>query len=83
VVVEEVAATLKRIRADGLNSQAELKHFDEAFVKRLYELGCREFSVWTVDDPKVADYYRRLGAWAITTNRPGWLREQLKAIEGR
>jgi glycerophosphoryl diester phosphodiesterase len=78
--VEEVAATLKRIRADGFNSEARPEHFDEAFIKRLGELGCKEFSVWTVDDPKVADYYARLGAWAITTNRPGWLRQKLLAV---
>jgi glycerophosphoryl diester phosphodiesterase len=81
--VEEVAATLKRIRADGLGSQAEMKHFDEAFIDRLRKLGCREFSVWTVDDPRVADYYQRLGAWSITTNRPGWMREQMKAMDSR
>jgi glycerophosphoryl diester phosphodiesterase len=75
--VEEVAATLKRTRADGFNSQAEREHFNEAFIERLRELGCNEFSVWTVDDPEVARYYQKLGAWAITTNRPGWLREQL------
>jgi glycerophosphoryl diester phosphodiesterase len=77
--VEEVARTLKRIRADGFNSQAEREHFNEAFIGRLRELGCNEFSVWTVDDPEVASYYAGLGAWAITTNRPGWLREQLSA----
>lgn len=81
--VEEVAATFKRIRADGLNSQAVPEHVDEAFIKRLRELGCDEFSVWTVDDPKVADFYKRLGAWAITTNRPEWLRKQLKALDSR
>jgi glycerophosphoryl diester phosphodiesterase len=81
--VEKVAATLKRIHADGLNSQAMPGHFDEAFIRRLRELGCREFSVWTVDDPKVADFYQRLGAWSITTNRPGWLRDELKSLEAR
>jgi glycerophosphoryl diester phosphodiesterase len=81
--VEEVAATLKRIHADGFNSQAVPEHFNEAFIKRLRELGCDEFSVWTVDDPKVADFYKRLGAWAITTNRPEWLREQMKALDSR
>jgi glycerophosphoryl diester phosphodiesterase len=81
--VEEVASTLKRIHADGLNSEARTEHFNEAFIKRLRELGCDEFSVWTVDDPKVADFYARLGAKAITTNRPGWLREQMKALDKR
>ena len=74
--MEEVAATLKRIRADGFNAEAVPEYFDEAFLERLSELGCREFSVWTVDDPKVAKFYAKLGAWSITTNRPGWLREQ-------
>ena len=78
--VEEVAATLKRIGADGFDSEACPEHFDEAFIHRLRELGCREFSVWTVDDPKVANFYKHLGAWSITTNRPGWLRKKLLAV---
>jgi glycerophosphoryl diester phosphodiesterase len=76
--VEEVAATLKRIHADGLDAEAAHDYFNAGFIKRLGELGSREFSVWTVDDPKVARLYADLGAWSITTNRPGWLREQLK-----
>lgn len=76
--VEEVAATLTRIHADGFNCEAQPEHFDKAFIDRLAELGCDEFSIWTVDDPKVAKFYQDLGAWAITTNRPGWLREQLE-----
>jgi glycerophosphoryl diester phosphodiesterase len=76
--VEEVAATLKKINADGLDGQAVPEYFNAAFIKRLTELGCREFSVWTVDDPKIAKFYADLGAWSITTNRPGWLRKQMK-----
>lgn len=76
--VEEVAKTLKEIHADGLNAEAVPDYVDAAFINRLKELGCREFSVWTVDDPKVAKFYADLGAWSITTNRPGWLREKLE-----
>jgi glycerophosphoryl diester phosphodiesterase len=76
---EEVAATIKRIHADGLDAEAATEYVNEAFIKRLNELGCHEFSVWTVDDPKVAEHYAKLGAWSITTNRPGWLREQLSS----
>jgi glycerophosphoryl diester phosphodiesterase len=81
--VEEVAKTLKRIKADGFNSEGNRKHFNKAFIDRLRELGCDEFSVWTIDKPKDAKYYRDLGAWAITTNRPGWLREKMeKPVSG-
>ncbi len=76
---EEVAATLKRIQADGLDAEAVPDYLDAAFLKRLKDLGCGEFSVWTVDDPKVAKFYADLGAWSITTNRPGWLRAQMAA----
>src|SRR6476469_9752730 len=76
--VEEVAATLKRIHADGLDAQGNPDYFNANYINRLKNQGCKEFSVWTIDDPKVAKLYADLGAWSITTNRPGWLREQLK-----
>lgn len=75
---EEVAATLKRIHADGLDAQGTPDYFNAEYIKRLKDLGCKEFSVWTLDDPKIAQLYADLGAWSITTNRPGYLREQLK-----
>lgn len=37
-----------------------------------------ELHVWTVDDPDLARHWRELGAATLTTNRPGWLREQLQ-----
>lgn len=75
---DEVAATLKRIHADGLDAEAVPEYFNADYIKRLNDQGVKEFSVWTVDDPKIARFYAELGTWAITTNRPGWLREQLK-----
>jgi glycerophosphoryl diester phosphodiesterase len=77
-LASEVAATLKRIHADGLDAEAVPAYFNEAYINCLRKMGCREFSVWTVDDPKVAKFYADLGAWSITTNRPGWLRKQMK-----
>jgi glycerophosphoryl diester phosphodiesterase len=77
LTAEEVAATIKRTHADGLDAEAAPDYFNADFIQRLGEFGCREFSVWTVDDPKIADLYAKLGAWSITTNRPGWLREKM------
>jgi glycerophosphoryl diester phosphodiesterase len=74
---DDVIATIRRLGADGFGSQAIPEHFDEAFVHRLQAAGINEFHVWTVDDPSVARFYRRLGAWGITTNRPAFLRAQL------
>ena len=74
----EVVATLERSHADGLGSQGEMKHVDAEFLEDLCDEGHCEFHVWTIDDPKVAKYYQRLKPWGITTNRPGFIREQLK-----
>ena len=76
---ETVEATLKQLGADALGSQAEPKQVDEKFLKALCDAGQCEFGVWTVDEPRIARYYQKLGAWSITTNRPGWLRRQLQA----
>jgi glycerophosphoryl diester phosphodiesterase len=76
--MDEVASTIQRIGADGFGSKAVPEHFDRKFVDHLRDSGCREFHVWTVNEPDVARYYEQLGTWSITTDRPGWLREQLQ-----
>ena len=52
----------------ALNWHAELLH-------RYPDL---KLLVWTVDDPVVAKRLAKAGVDGITTNRPRWLREQLK-----
>ena len=79
---EQVLASLKASGADGFGTQAQPEHVDAAFLRRLADEGYDEFHVWTVDDADVARFYRDLGAWGITTNRPAWLREQLGARVG-
>lgn len=37
-----------------------------------------EVLAWTVDDPTVATHLNNLGVTKLTTNRPAWLKEQLK-----
>jgi len=73
----EVARTIERIHADGLGSHALLKFFNKAFIEQYRAAGEDEFHVWTVNDLDVAKRYQQLGAWSITTDRPGWLRKQL------
>lgn len=74
---DEVETRLEKSHADGLGAQGETKVVDREFLKELCDEGFCSFSVWTIDMPRVARYYQGLGAEAITTNRPGWLREQL------
>ena len=74
---DDVIATIRRLGADGFGSEAKPEIFDEAFVRRLRAAGINEFHVWTVDEGAVGRFYERLGAWGITTNRPGFLRAEL------
>lgn len=76
---DEVVELLEKSNADGLGTQAEKQVVDEAFLDALCDAGHCDFSVWTIDNAKVARFYKKLGAEAITTNRPGWLRKKLEA----
>jgi len=73
---QKALTTLKQIGADGLDCQANTSAVDSSFMTELRSRGL-ELHVWTVDDPKTAVYFQKLGAASITTNRPAWLREQM------
>lgn len=47
------------------------------FVKKIHSAGLNVY-VWTVDTREQAMQMARAGVDGITTNRPGWLREQLE-----
>ena len=49
----------------------------EEFVEAVKSSG-QKLYVWTVDDPEEAARLVKLGVAGITTNRPGWLRDQLE-----
>lgn len=51
---------------------------DERFVRAIRDAGLR-LNVWTVNDAEVAGELLRLGADSITTDRPGWLRDELRS----
>jgi glycerophosphoryl diester phosphodiesterase len=51
---------------------------DGTGVRQLRDAGLQLF-VWTVDEAEVARHLAALGVDGITTNRPAWLREQLRS----
>jgi glycerophosphoryl diester phosphodiesterase len=65
-----IADTVKKIGADGVGMEGNVKVIDADFVARLNDGGCDEFHVWTVDDVADAKYFQQLGAIGITTNKP-------------
>lgn len=71
---QAVRRTLQNTKADGVGFQGNREVLTTDFLQ---QAGVKEFHVWTIDDPADARYFLELGAWGITTNRPGWLREQL------
>ena len=73
-----ILETLKRIGADGLDSEAHAC-VDAALARELRQAGY-SLHVWTVDQPETAARFWKLGVASITTNRPRWLREQTKAL---
>ncbi len=76
--IEDVAQRLRDSRADGLGTQGNRTVISAESIAYLRSQGMREFHVWTIDDPEDARYFQKLGAIGITTNRPGFIREQLQ-----
>lgn len=69
-------AKAKAARLDGLDLDYKFP-IDAAFVAKVKDAGLG-FYVWTVNDPAVARRLVGAGVDGITTDRPAWLREQLK-----
>jgi glycerophosphoryl diester phosphodiesterase len=75
LVGETIAAGL-----DGLN--VHWAGVTQEFAKSVKNAGLGLY-VWTVDDPVEAARLAKLGVDGITTDRPGWLRDQLNGFRGR
>ncbi len=60
---------------DGLDLDCKFP-INPEFVAKLGETGLQLY-VWTVDDPAITARLVAAGVQGITTNRPGWLRQQL------
>ena len=74
--VEELIATAKKIKADGLDVKAEPAVVNEAFVAAVREAGLA-LHVWTVNDPDLARRMAALGVDSITTDVPAGIRAAL------
>jgi glycerophosphoryl diester phosphodiesterase len=75
----KLTSVLEQARAakfDGLDLQFKWP-IDKTFVKQVNDAGLKVV-VWTVNDPKIARRLIEAGVDGITTDRPGWMREQLK-----
>lgn len=73
----EVIDTIRECQADGLGTENRPAAVTERFIDQLRSSGINEFHVWTVDQPADAVYFKNLGAWGLTTNRPAFLRGHL------
>lgn len=73
---DELAQKAKAAGLDGVDLSNK-GPVDRAFVDVLKAAGLQCY-MWTVDDPEQAKRFIEAGVNGITTNRPGWLREQLR-----
>ncbi len=74
--LDEMIRLAKLAKFEGLNLDYKWP-IDEAFAKKVHAAGLKLY-VWTVDDAEVAKRLVAAGVDGITTNRPEWLRDQLK-----
>jgi len=76
-VLAPLVAKAKANHFDGLDLNFDAP-ISKEFMTETKAAGLKLFT-WTVDDPAVAKQQAEAGADGVTTNRPGWLREQLQA----
>ena len=76
LTVDELIETAKKLKVDGLDLSI-CDTIDKPFVDRVTKAGLK-LVVWTVNDPEVARAMLDAGVQGLTTDRPGWMREQLQ-----
>ena len=74
--LDTVLSTLRATGATGLGTHGKAEVVDRAFAQAIKEAGF-ELHVWTVNEPQDARYWQSLGVNSITTDRPGFIRQQL------
>lgn len=73
--LDEVIKAARDAGLDGLNLHFQWP-IDATFVEKISTAGLGLW-VWTVDDADMAKGLIRAGVRGVTTNRPGWMRQQL------
>jgi glycerophosphoryl diester phosphodiesterase len=76
--VEELISKAKAARLDGLDLEKGFS-IDRQFAQAVHNAGLKLYT-WTVDTTDTAQAEVGAGVDGITTNRPGWLREQLVSV---
>ena len=74
--VDELVRDAKAAGVDGLDLSAH-ESIDRDFGAKIRAAGLK-LAVWTVNDPQLARRMIDAGVQGLTTDRPGWLREQLR-----
>ncbi len=73
---DQLEANFSKVAEAGLEGVSlHYSIINEEVMKRASTLNLEVYS-WTVDDPEEARRLTALGVKGITTNRPGWLKEQ-------
>jgi len=73
---KEILATLEQIGADGVDCNAHAI-LDQQFIQTL-RAAHKEVHLWTVDDVATAKRVFQSGVASLTSNRAGWLKQQLR-----
>lgn len=74
--LDELIRQCRAAKLSGLSFNMNFP-LEQDGAKKIHDAGL-VFHVWTVDLPQIAQRWIDLGVDSITTNRAGWLREQLK-----
>ncbi len=74
--VDELLEKSRQAKIDGVDLMAG-GPLDADMTGKLHQAGM-DLCAWTVDDPELARHLLSLGVTGITTNRPGWMRQQLE-----
>ena len=73
---EELIAMAKLAKLEGINVNYK-GLANEVFIEKVHAAGLELFT-WTVNSPTEARRLAKLGIRGITTDRPAWLRDQIK-----